>query len=295
MKKYRKTTKKWDGSKHSKKTRKYRKHGGTTKTYTPYTFDPISNGEILAFLLIDLIAETQTNYFHQLIDKNVEFINSIQVVNSDNKNNNNDTATIIANVINNKNIPLDFSQNELFRKFINDIIQWLLFDYNHELQSSIFETLYETLLDDNFLQTTNEDVNYDILIKNVQQMIMVKSNQLLNISASDPKHKEIDGVISLLRILLRYLKVPTSKTTIMSGITSNAANIKQYKKSVLCILKYLIQTKLLENDKIRPIISDLITDMALHNNYSTWKTLITKSASLVGNCGGSVFMNYIGF
>jgi hypothetical protein len=150
-------------------------------------------------------------------------------------------------------------------------------------------------LDDNFLQTTNEDVNYDILIKNVQQMIMIKSKELLNISASDPKHKEIDGVITLLRIFLRYLKVPTSKTTIMAAITNNAANIKQYKKSVLCILKYLIQTKLLENDKIRPIISDLITDMALHNNYSTWKTLIAKSASLVGNCGGSVFMNYIGF
>jgi hypothetical protein len=230
-----------DATKHNKKTRKYRKQGGTAKTYTPYTFDPISNGEILAFLLIDLIAETQTNYFHQLIDKNVEFINSIQVVNS---GNNNDTATIIANVINNKNIPLKFSQNELFRKFINDIIQWLLFDYNHELQSSIFETLYETLLDDNFLQTTNEDDNYDILIKNVQQMIMVKSKQLLDISASDPKHKEIDGVISLLRILLRYLKLPASKATIMTGITSNAANIKQYKKSVLCILKYLIQTNL---------------------------------------------------
>jgi hypothetical protein len=95
MNKYRKTTKKLDATKHNKKTRKYRKQGGTgtAKTYTPYTFDPISNGEILAFLLIDLIAETQTNYFHQLIDKNVEFINSIQVVNS---GNNNDTATIIA-------------------------------------------------------------------------------------------------------------------------------------------------------------------------------------------------------
>ena len=54
MKKYRKTIKNLDRSKYNKKTRKYRKHGGTTKTYTPYTFDPISNGEIVAFLLIDL-------------------------------------------------------------------------------------------------------------------------------------------------------------------------------------------------------------------------------------------------
>ena len=286
------TTKNKNKNKNKNRTKKYRKHGGTLKNYIPYTFDPISNGEILAFLFMDLIAETQSNYFGKLIDKNIEFINSIQIVNSNGDNNAN---TIIANVINNNNIPLDFNKNELFRKFINDIIQWLLFDYNHELQSSIFETFYETLLDDNFLQTTNVDINYDILIKNVKQMIMIKSNQLINIGTNDPKHKEIDGVITLLRIFLRYLNAPTSKTNIMNALTNNATNIKQYKKSVLCILKYLIQTKLLQNDKVRNIISDLITDMTLHNNFSTWKTLIAKSASLVGNCGGTVFMNYIGF
>jgi hypothetical protein len=290
------------------KTRKNKPNGGglfctpgstcsknAPKIYMHYTYDTISNGDILAFILKDLITDQQVINLGNLIQNNLEFIDSIVFVKMIDPSNNCPVSAIM-NVINNTKIPLDYAKNEQLRKLVNDIIQWLLFDYSNELRISLFEILYETFLDNNFLLTSDDTTNFNILLQNVQQVIMIRTNELYNTGGvSDPKYEPLFCAITLLRIILKFLNDDTTKQTVMGFINPNQRNIKKYRTSILCILKYLITEDSLKNDKVRILISDYIKDMTLHNNFSTWITVVTNGATIIGNCSGSIFLNLVGF
>lgn len=263
--------------------------------YLPYTYDDISNGEIIAFVLKDLITDQQIINLGNIINKNIDFINSIESVNTINPTNNCPVSAMMS-VLNSQKIPLDYEKNEKYRSLLNDIIQWLLFDYSNILRVSLFEIIYQTFLDNNFLSTVNDNTNYDILLKNTMQVIMLRTNDINSTTGvSDPQHEPLFCAITLLRIILKFLKVPETTTLIMSYLNPNQTIIQQFRKTILCIVKYVITTDLTKNNEVRILISDYIKDMTLHRNFSTLVTVLKKSVSLIGNCSGTLFLNLAGY
>jgi len=92
--------------------------------------------------------------FKQIYEKNKEFIKSISI--------NND----------NFSQAFDFSTNKLFRNFINDLLQWLLFDYNPYIFNTLLTVIYSCFNDDEFLQDNVDSLQ--ILFNKLQYMIIGK-------------------------------------------------------------------------------------------------------------------------
>jgi hypothetical protein len=234
----------------------------------------ITNGEIIAFTLFSFIPETGKSSFISIIDNNLDFVNNIH---EEIKNN-----------------TLNFSTNESYRKFINDLGQWILFDYNPQFSTCMFQILYDTISDNNFLNDKVDiDTQYNILLKNVKQMIVRKEEENDKLDYQDVIFIQNDRIISLLRIFLRMLNIPENKKGIMEGISSQNTTINSYKRSILCILKHLIETKALQKDNVRILIGNLIKDMTIKNNLSNWTTIVKNGSELIGNCGSTIATNAV--
>jgi hypothetical protein len=234
----------------------------------------ITNGEIIAFTLFSFIPETGKSSFISIIDNNLDFVNNIH---EEIKNN-----------------TLNFSTNESYRKFINDLGQWILFDYNPQFSTCMFQILYDTISDNNFLNDKVDiDTQYNILLKNVKQMIVRKEEENDKLDYQDVIFIQNDRIISLLRIFLRMLNIPENKKGIMEGISSQKTTINSYKRSILCILKHLIETKALQKDNVRILIGNLIKDMTIKNNLSNWTTIVKNGSELIGNCGSTIATNAV--
>ena len=234
----------------------------------------ITNGEIIAFTLFSFIPETGKSSFISIIDNNIDFVNNIH---EEIKNN-----------------TLNFSTNESYRKFINDLGQWILFDYNPQFSTCMFQILYDTISDNNFLNDKVDiDTQYNVLLKNVKQMIVRKEEENDKLYYQDVIFIQNDRIISLLRIFLRMLNIPENKKGIMDGISSQKTTINSYKRSILCILKHLIETKALQKDNVRILIGNLIKDMTIKNNISNWTTIVKNGSELIGNCGSTIATNAV--
>ena len=234
----------------------------------------ITNGEIIAFTLFSFIPETGKSSFISIIDNNLDFVNNIH---EEIKNN-----------------TLNFSTNEPYRKFINDLGQWILFDYNPQFSTCMFQILYDTINDNNFLNDkVDTDTQYNVLLKNVKQMILKKEEENTKLDAQDVIYIQNDRIISLLRIFLRMLNIPENKKEIMESISSQKANIISYKPSILCILKHLIESKALQKDNVRILIGNLIKDMTIKNNISSWISIVKSGSDLIGNCKTTIATNAV--
>ena len=234
----------------------------------------ITNGEIIAFTLFSFIPETGKSSFISIIDNNLDFVNNIH---EEIKNN-----------------TLNFSTNEQYRKFINDLLQWILFDYNPQFSTCMFQILYNTLNDNNFLNDKVDiDTQYNILLTNVKQMIIKKEEENTKLESQNVIYIQNDRIISLLRIFLRFLNIEENKKGIKHAITSQKSTINSYKSSILCILKHLIDTNILQKDNVRILIGNLIKDMTVKNNLSNWTTIVKSGSDLIGNCGSTIATNAV--
>ena len=234
----------------------------------------ITNGEIIAFTLFSFIPETGKSSFISIIDNNLDFVNNIH---EEIKNN-----------------TLNFSTNEQYRKFINDLLQWILFDYNPQFSTCMFQILYNTLNDNNFLNDKVDiDTQYNILLINVNQMIIKKEEENTKLESQNVIYIQNDRIISLLRIFLRFLNIEENKKVIKEAITSQKTTINSYKRSILCILKHLIDTNILQKDNVRILIGNLIKDMTVKNNLSNWTTIVKSGSDLIGNCGSTIATNAV--
>ena len=158
----------------------------------------------------------------------------------------------------------------------------------------MFQILYDTISDNNFLNDKVDiDTQYNILLKNVKQMIVRKEEENDKLDYQDVIFIQNDRIISLLRIFLRMLNIPENKKGIMEGISSQKTTINSYKRSILCILKHLIETKALQKDNVRILIGNLIKDMTIKNNLSNWTTIVKNGSELIGNCGSTIATNAV--
>ena len=77
--------------------------------------------------------------------------------------------------INNDNIPESFNylNNVEFRKFIDDLVQWLLVDYNPYILNTLLMVIYNSFNNPKFLEDNDTD-SFEILFDNLQNMILQK-------------------------------------------------------------------------------------------------------------------------
>lgn len=172
---------------------------------------------------------------------------------------------------------LAFDGNPEFRKIINDVIQWFLFDYNDQFSNVLLEIIKNTIGNTEFLN--NPEQNYNILLLNVYNMI--------------DKYNNTDQIefFSLLEIFLRILRMPKVKEIIVSTIQTQKTSLIQYKDSIVCLLDSIIKNDLLHKPEIRKLIQEIIQELTYKNIYN-WNT-ITKLIGVVKGCALSVTSNLL--
>lgn len=253
----RRMTKKMKKDKRDKKTIKKntrkihkKKIGGLVipEPTSKYDHFYIQNTEIILFL-IDFISKTDLK---SILIAHHKFIDTIQ----DQK--------------------LDFKENKEFRAFINDIVQWFLLDYDKQFLNSLLEIVKNTFENPTFLNT-NIDINqrYNVLLDNVYAMIEKENTK------TNTNHENIN-IFILLEIILRLLRMPTIKQKIISIIQTQEKSLISFKKTILCLLDFLIKEDLLHNEEIRNLLKEFIEELSYNNAYS-WTTF-KKLMSLVKQC-----------
>ena len=212
----------------------------------------IQNTEIILFL-IDFISKTDLK---SILIAHHKFIDTIQ----DQK--------------------LDFKENKEFRAFINDIVQWFLLDYDKQFLNSLLEIIKNTLENPIFLNT-NIDIEqrYNVILDNVYAMIE-KENTKTN------TNQENINIFILLEIILRLLRMPTIKEKIISIIQTQEKSLISFKKTIVCLLDFLIKEDLLHNEEIRNLLKEFIEELSYNNAYS-WTTF-KKLMSLVKQCSFTI-------
>ena len=210
----------------------------------------ISNTEVLLFL-IDFLNK---NNLQNIILGHHKFIDSIETQ------------------------KLEFGTNSEFRKFVSDVIQWFLFDYNQSFSNCVLEIIKKSIENPLFLsKTASPDEKYNVLLLNVYNMIAKKNNQ------------DDDVIVTLLRILLRALRLPQVKEPVITSLQAQQDNLIQFKTTIVCLLDNIIKKDLLHNEEIRKLLREIIEDLTYKNVYN-W-TMMKKLAGLITSCALSVTSN----
>jgi hypothetical protein len=210
----------------------------------------ISNVEVILFLIEFL----NKNNLKNILLTHFQFINNIE------------------------NEKLVFNENPAFRKFINDIIQWFLLDYNQSFSNSLLEIIKNTIQNPVFLsKNSSPDDKYNVLLMNVYTMITKYNNS------------EDVEFFSLLEILLRGLRMPKVKELVLSNLQLQQDNLIQYKSTIVCLLDNMIKKDLLHKEEIRKLIKEILEELSYNTAYN-WATF-KKLAGLVSNCALTVTSN----
>lgn len=238
--------------KNRKNNKNTRRKGGDSPQDVTSKLDQfqITNVEVIIFL-IDFLDKTNLK---NIFLTHYKFINAIE------------TEKIV------------FNENPEFRKFMNDIVQWFLLDYNQEFSNCLLEIIKKTIENPVFLnKTTSPDEKYNVLLLNVYDMIVKYNNN------------EDARFFSLLQILLRGLRMPKVKEMVLSSLQQQEDNLIQYKNTIVCLLDNIIKYDLLHKEEIRQLIKQIIEELSYQNAYN-WNTF-KKLAGLVTNCALSITSN----
>jgi hypothetical protein len=204
----------------------------------------IANTDIILFL-IQFLGKTDLK---NILLSNYNFINSLE------------------------NRQLDFKQDREFRKFINDIVQWFLLDYDRQFFNSLLEIVIKTLENPDFLNNEYPwSIRYGLLLLNVYQMLEFYNN----------KEESIDTFI-LLQILLRLLRMPKVEEIITKNIDQQQTQLINYRNTIVCLLDTLIKQDLLHNPNIRELIKEFIEELTYNHAYD-WSTF-SKLTDLIKKC-----------
>jgi len=243
-------------SKTKKKNRKMKRTGKQSKKIgglvvsEPSKYDKyyIENTEIVLFL-IDFLSKTDLKTILVIHHK---FINAIDI-----------------------GQPINFKENKEFRAFVNDMVQWFLLDYDKQFSNALLEIIKNTLENPIFLNA-NIDSNqrYNVLLDNLYNMIEKYSNN------------DDINIFMLLEIILRGLRMPNVKEKVMKMIASQQDSLISFKKTIVCLLDFLIKKDLFHDEEIRKLVKEFIEEFSYNNAYS-WTTL-KKLAALVKQCSFTI-------
>lgn len=225
----------------------------------------IENVEIILFF-IDFLKRTQ---IQNILIKYYTFINGIDIIN------------------NNLSQKLDFTNNDEYRKLINEIIQWFMLDYNKEFINSILTIIKNTLNDNDFLDEKTEiNQKYNILLLNVSIII----DKFGSISNNNPiEDKETIEINVLLRIILKILALSSVKENIMNVIIKQMSTFIVLKHTIICLLDYLISHDSFHEAKIRKTLTEYIEKFT----YDTIYDNINDISQMLGNCAASLGVDVV--
>jgi hypothetical protein len=216
-----------------------------------YKNNDIDNIEVLTFL-VGLL--NNPDFRNKVIMKNQNYLNSI-------------TSENIGESFN-------YSQNQSYRIFINDIIQWLLLDYNQDFFNSVLDVLLKCFKRTDFLNNSDP---FNILLQELDNKINEKNMDTGSVNT-----------VTLLKIILEVLTtIPSITISVSNLLTSQKEILLQYSSSIICILNYLIQQDIKTNQGIRNLIQNYFKNMKLD-----LLGVIIPALKLVTSCSGSVASNY---
>jgi len=229
-----------------------------------YIENDITNIEILAFL-IQLL--NTTDFKEKIITKNQQYLNSIT----------------------SENIGASFHYggNDKYRKFLNDVIQWFILDYNEDFFNNVLGVLLNCFKRPEFL--LNNTDSFDILLDELNKMINVKTAK--NSNTEDPKIKENNNNIFLLKLILELLTTIPALTKLVSDILINQKYIlQQYPQSIGCIINYLMKKDIRQNEGVRKLIKNLITQEKLNilSAINTFAGIVECSWAVTKEASGNV-------
>jgi hypothetical protein len=222
-----------------------------------YKKNDIDNIEILTFV-VGLL--NTPDFRNKVIIKNQNYLNNIKIESIGES--------------------FNYSQNQSFRIFINDVIQWLLLDYNQDFFNSVLSVLLKCFKRPDFLNSPDP---FNVLLEELDNTINQKI--LDNASVNDVN---VENTIVLLKIILEVLTTMSNVTIIVSELLINQKNILiQYSSSIVCILEYLIKQDIKTNQGIRNLIQNYFKNLKLDI-----AGLVLPAVKLVGSCSGSIAGNY---
>jgi hypothetical protein len=218
--------------------------------------------------------------FKQIYEKNIEFIKSINI--------NND----------NFSEAFDFSTNKLFRNFINDLLQWLLFDYNPYIFDTLLTVIYSCFNDPEspkspespespkspeFLEDNVDSLQ--ILFNKLQDMILYKIGQSRN-------DVEKTNEINLLTLILYVLTIPSVTTAVSDFINKNKAVFLKNLEDIKCVLVEITYEKIKNTPSVRTAITNYFDSFSPKIRYREIPGLVGNIAKCLPNLLNTFVANF---
>jgi hypothetical protein len=222
--------------------------------------------------------------FKQIYEKNIEFIKSISI--------NND----------NFSVAFDFSTNKQFRNFINDLLQWLLFDYNPYIFNTLLTVIYSCFNDDEFLKDNvdslddnvdsldDNDGSLQILFKKLQDMILYKIGQSTNDVEKTGNDVEKTGndvektnEINLLILILYVLTIPSVTTAVSNFINNNKVVFQNNLSDIICVINNIKNIDIKNNIMVRKLITNYFESLKI-DSANINVTEVLKLLGKFGDC-----------
>lgn len=222
---------------------------------TTYPKNNITNIEMLMFI-IGLLGNT--DFKSKVIDKNAGYLNGI-------------TSDTIGT-------SFHYFDKQDYRVFLNDVIQWLLLDYNKDFFNSVL-----TVLSNSFERTyffTNKDP-FNVILFELDNTITQKTNDNATVN-----NVEINNNIVLLKIILEVLTTIPNLSIALKSYFQHEDNIKvlkEYLTTIKCILKKLITMDIKNDTRVRELISRYFSEKSV-GLFGT----IQAALPIIGSCGVGV-------
>ena len=223
----------------------------------------ILNSELLLFI-INFISEQEG--IQKIVKKNSKYINTID------------------------NLEINTKTKE-FKILLNDIIQWLLFNYDKEFFNILINLLINILYKFNFDKNINgayiqsDNTKLNIIIYTIIDVIDKLKNESIKLDAVintnitlkttnqklNEKKKNNNNNIILLQILLKLivnnlLIISNFLLTINENYNKNKGIVLS-KNIILCILHKILIMDIAQNEEIKKLISEIIINTTQFTNY----------------------------
>lgn len=222
---------------------------------TTYPKNDITNIEMLMFI-IGLLGNT--DFKSKVIDKNAGYLNGI-------------TSDTIGTAFH-------YTVDTHYRVFLNDVIQWLLLDYNKDFFNSVLTVLINSFERTDFF--TNKDP-FNVILFELDNTITQKTNDNATVN-----NVEINNNIVLLKIILEVLTTIPNLSIALKSYFQNADNIKvlkDYLTTIKCILNKLITMDIKNDTRVRELISRYFSEKSV-GLFGT----IQAALPIIGSCGVGV-------
>jgi hypothetical protein len=171
--------------------------------------------------------------------------------------------------INNGNISESFNYEKKveFRKFIDDLVQWLLLDYNPYIFNTLLTVIYNCFENPKFLN--NDTDSFQILFDNLQNVILEKMKENFNAVDDDKKNE-----INLLILILYVLTIPSVTLAISNLINNNKVVFRSNLSDIKCVINDITKIDIKKNEMVRKLITNYFESLKIERENINVKEVL---------------------